>query len=228
MAFVRGSPVPLLLALMVARTPLAAQGAVSGQVAVLEKPGAAGSDLSNTVIYLEPPAGVKVKTKPMHAVVNMHAREFVPHVTILTVGSTIQFQNQDPFQHNAFSNSPAGTFDLGLSDRGTTVEQVLRRAGVFQVFCNVHARMSAFVLVLATPYYVQAGSDGRFALAAVPAGEYTLHVWNERGGEMSRALAVTAAGTSDVSVQLDARGFQRVAHKNKFGQDYTSAGGDRY
>jgi hypothetical protein len=87
--------------------------------------------------------------------------------------------------------------------------------------------MSAFVLVLGTPYFTQAGSDGRFSLAAVPAGAYMLHIWNEKGGEASRALTVSAAGASDVSVQLDARGYQRVAHKNKFGQDY-SAGGDRY
>jgi plastocyanin len=228
MAFGRGSAFSLVLALMVARTPLAAQGAVSGQVSVLEKPGETGADLSNTVIYLELPAGVKFKAKPSHAVITMHAREFVPHVTIVTVGSTVQFVNQDPFQHNAFSNTASGTFDFGLSDRGTTVEQVLRRAGIFPVFCNIHARMSAFVLVLGTPYFTQAGSDGRFSLATVPAGAYMLHVWNEKGGEFTRALAVTAAGANDVSVQLDARGFQRVAHKNKFGQDYTSAGGDRY
>jgi plastocyanin len=228
MAFVRGSAVPLVLALMLARTPLVAQGAVSGQVAVLEKPGEAAADLSNTVIYLDLPAGVKVKLKPSHAVVTMHAREFTPHVTVITVGSSVQFQNQDPFQHNAFSNSAAGTFDFGLSDRGTTVEQVLRRAGTFQVFCNIHARMSAFLLVLTTPYHTQAGSDGRFSLAAVPAGAYTLHAWNERGGEFTRALSVPAAGATDVSIQLDARGFQRAAHKNKFGQDYTSAGGERY
>jgi plastocyanin len=227
MALGRGSAFSLVLALMVARTPLGAQGAVSGQVSVLEKPGSAATDLSNSVISLEPPAGTKLKMKPSHAVITMHAREFVPHVTVLTVGGTVQFQNQDPFQHNAFSNSTAGTFDFGLSDRGTTVEQVLRRAGVFQVFCNIHARMSAFVLVLGTPYFTQAGSDGRFSLAAVPAGAYMLHVWNEKGGEASRALTVSAAGASDVSVQLDARGYQRVAHKNKFGQDY-SAGGDRY
>jgi hypothetical protein len=29
-------------------------------------------------------------------------------------------------------------------------------------------------------------------------------------------------------VQLDARGYKYVQHKNKFGKDYTSSTGDRY
>lgn len=214
--------------MMLSPLPLVAQGAVSGQVAVLEKAGTVSADLANSVIALELPVGVKPKLKVAHALVTMHGREFIPHVSVLTIGSTVQFQNQDPFQHNAFSNSAAGTFDFGLSDRGTTVDQVLRRAGVFPVFCNIHARMSAYLVVVATPYYVQAGTDGRFTIAAVPAGTYTLHVWNERGGDVSRALVVPAAGVTDANAQLDARGFQTAAHKNKFGQDYTSAGGERY
>jgi plastocyanin len=228
MAKVRGPAGTVACLLMLAQTGLIAQGAVSGQVTILEKPGEHSADLANSVIALELPATARPKLKKTTAIINMHGREFLPHVTVVTVGSTVQFQDQDPFQHNAFSNSPAGSFDFGLSDRGSTVEQVLRHAGIYPVFCNIHARMSAFVIVLATPYFTQAESDGRFTLAGVPAGAYTLHVWNERGGEVTRALNVPAPGVSDVTVELDARGFQKVAHKNKFGQDYTSAGGERY
>ena len=228
MAKVRGPAGTVACLLMLAQTALIAQGAVSGTITILEKTGQHSADLANSVISLELPAAAKTKLKKTTAIINMHGREFLPHVTVMTVGSTIQFLNQDPFQHNAFSNSPSGTFDFGLSDRGTSVDQVLRRVGIYPVFCNIHARMSAFVVVVATPYYAQAESNGRFSLAAVPAGAYTLHAWNEHGGEMTRAITVPAAGVSDVSIELDARGYERVAHKNKFGQDYTSAGGDRY
>jgi plastocyanin len=217
----------VLCALLLASATLAAQGVVSGQVSILERKGKSTPDLANTVVYLETAPGARSPTKPTHALITMHAREFLPHITIITEGSTIQFQNQDPFQHNAFSNSTGGTFDYGLSDRGTTLQQVLKTPGVYAVFCNIHEQMSAVIVVLATPWYTQAGSDGAFTIPAVPAGAYTLHIWHERGGELLRKLNVPAAGLTGENVQLDARGFRLEAHKNKHGMDY-EAQGDKY
>jgi hypothetical protein len=55
-----------------------------------------------------------------------------------------------------------------------------------------------------------------------------LHAWHDRGGEQSTDVTVEADGKSDVTVQLDARGYRLVPHKNKFGQEYTNSGRDRY
>ncbi len=219
--------VSVVCAIAFARGALPAQGAVSGQVAILEKKGKNTTDLANTVVYLELAPGKPAPSHPSHALITMHAREFVPHITIVTEGSTVQFQNQDPFQHNAFSNTAAGTFDYGLSDRGSTIQQVLKKPGVYPVYCNIHEQMSAVIVVLATPWYTQAGSDGSFTIAGVPAGAYTLHIWHERGGELLRQVTVPAAGLSGENVQLDARGFRLEAHKNKQGLDY-EAQGDKY
>jgi len=44
-----------------------------------------------------------------------------------------------------------------------------------------------------------------------------------------RQVQVTAAGASGIELQLDARGFRWVSHKNKYGEDYpTNAGYERY
>ena len=50
----------------------------------------------------------------------------------------------------------------------------------------------------------------------------------DRTSEVVKELVVPAYGMSSVRVQLDATGYKYVQHKNKFGQDYTSATGDRY
>ncbi|MGH7720690.1 MAG: carboxypeptidase-like regulatory domain-containing protein, partial [Gemmatimonadaceae bacterium] len=76
--------------------------------------------------------------------------------------------------------------------------------------------------------HTQAGSDGRFVVQGVPAGAYTLHAWHDRGGEHTREIEVPAGGVSDLSVQLDARGYRFVQHRNKFGQEYSPASRDRY
>ena len=108
-------------------------------------------------------------------------------------------------------------------------EWAFTRPGLVRVFCNVHPRMVAFVQVMATRHYTQPGRDGSFALEDVPPGAYTLRVWHPRTPDVARDLSVGPAGVSGLEVQLDARGFRWVPHKNKYGKDYpTNAGRERY
>lgn len=207
---------------------VAAQATVSGQLTLLEKPGAATTDLESAVVYLIPADPAYRKLKTSKATITMHDRDFAPPVTVMTTGSTIRFENQDPFDHNAFSSTPGGTFDFGIADRGSSVAMKLKHAGVYPVFCNIHSRMAGFVLVVPTPYFGLAGSDGRFSLSEIPAGKYTLVVWHQRGGETRKKMTVPAAGVADLAISLDARGFHKTEHKNKYGEDYKSETGDRY
>ena len=74
-----------------------------------------------------------------------------------------------------------------------------------------------------------AAAEGSFAIAGVTPGRYTVHVWHERSPEVAREVTVGANGVSDVAIELDARGFRWIPHKNKHGQDYpTNAGRERY
>jgi hypothetical protein len=86
--------------------------------------------------------------------------------------------------------------------------------------------MTAFVIAVKTPYFVQAGPDGRFSIAKVPAGTYTIHLWHDRGGEQTGELTVPVTGLAGLTYQLDARRYAYVQHKDKFGKDY--ANGDIY
>ena len=158
----------------------------------------------------------------------MNGRTFVPRVRVVTPGSRVDFPNQDPFSHNIFSTSPGAAFDLGLYPSGRSKDAIFRRAGVFPVYCNIHPRMTAFVIVVATPWTAMAGADGRWSIPNVPAGSYTLTIWHERTPVTTQPLQVAAGGNSAVDVTLDARGFRFVEHKNKFGREYDRSGRDRY
>lgn len=204
-----------------------AQGVVSGQLSMQERAGARTTDLSSAVVWLQASGNAR-PAPPSTVQIVMESRQYVPRVRVVTTGSRVDFPNQDPFRHNVFSKSGPGEFDLGLFGRGESKGARFDRPGVHPVFCNIHARMLAFVVVVATPYVTQAGLDGRFSVNGVPDGEYTLHVWHDRGGEHQRKINITASGTTDVNVQLDARSYRFVQHRNKFGQDYTAAGRDRY
>ncbi len=213
----------LLAAALIVTPPLAAQGAVSGRVAMQEKPGETTKDFDATVVYLMPKGapGRFAETKTQMA---MNGRQFAPRVRVITTGSTVEYVNQDPFSHNIFSTAPGAAFDLGTYGSGVAKSTLFKKAGAYPVYCNIHAQMTAFVVVVSTSHYTQAGADARWKIANVPAGKWELHVWHERAPEVTQDVEVPAAGLPNVDITLDARGFKQVAHKDKMGKDYTATG----
>ena len=206
---------------------LRAQGAVSGQVVILERAGEVSEDLANAVVFLEPLATGKTKAPaPVTTTIALEKRQFSPRVRVVVEGSKVEFPNQDPWNHNVFSKVNGG-FDTGVYGRGKTKDQKFEQAGVYSLYCNVHPRMTAFVITLKTPHFTQAGADGRYVLENVPAGQYRLNVWHDRTSLVTKDVTVSAAGLANVRTELDARGYKFVQHKNKFGQVYTSTG-ERY
>ncbi len=218
----------LLAALLAGATPMAAQGTVSGRVSLTERAGEETTDIGNTIIYLVRNGSASVRLPSADATIAMNGRAFVPRVRVVPVGSKVAFPNQDPFQHNIFSTSTGARFDLGLYASGRSRDVTFRRAGVVPVYCNIHPRMTSFVVAVPTPYYVQAGEDGRWSIPNVPAGDYTVHIWHERATAVERPLTVVASGNPGFDVTLDARGFRFAQHRNKFGREYDRSGRDRY
>src|SRR5258708_7207147 len=86
-------------AMLVGPQAASAQGTVGGRISIQEKPGEKTSDFANTVIYLEPKAGVaRVAEAKIQMAIN--GRNFAPRVRAVTTGSTVDYPNQDPFTHN--------------------------------------------------------------------------------------------------------------------------------
>jgi plastocyanin len=189
-------------------------------VAISERPGEQTTDFNSTVIYLTPKDSAGVRTRPVRGSIAMNGRAFVPHVRVVTPGSRVDFPNQDPFSHNIFSSSPGAVFDLGLYPAGKSKDAPFRRPGAYAVYCNIHPRMTAFVVVAPSQWYAQAGNDGRWTIDAVPAGEYTLTVWHERAPVVTAPITVTGTGLGGLTTALDARGYKFAEHKNKFGREY--------
>lgn len=212
-------------------------GRVIGRVTILEKDNRPSRDLGAAVVYLEGVTPPTASTSPIPAPVGhpvsvdvaINDKEFVPRVVVVPVGSTVRFLNHDPFDHNVFSASDVNPFDLGQYGRGEARAWTFGGPGLTRVFCNVHPRMVMFVEVMAGRYFAQPDADGSFEIADVPPGRYVLHVWHERSPQVTQEVLVTTSGASGIELQLDARGFHWVPHKNKYGKDYpTNAGRERY
>ena len=126
-----------------------------------------------------------------------------------------------------FSNSELGRFDLGLYPRKKTRAATVTKPGVYAVYCNIHSRMSSFIVAVPTRHIAQVDKSGKYELRDVPPGEYELHLWHERAPEQE--LRIKVGGTITVrDLNLDARGFVPGPHLNKFGQVYPVTRADRY
>jgi len=197
---------------------------VTGRVVLEGAPTA--SPANSTVVWLAP-AGLPADAAgaaPMHAVLQQKNKTFVPHLLVITRGSTVDFPNHDPWFHNVFSLFNGKRFDLGLYEAGTSKPVHFDREGVSYIFCNIHPEMSAVVVVLSSQYFAVPNKEGEFSIPSVPPGRYVLHVWSDNAQPAAlQALArevqigdsVHSVGTIRVRVTAVS-----APHKNKYGQDY--------
>jgi plastocyanin len=200
---------------------------VTGRITIVEKDNKPSPDLGDAVLYLEGPSATPVR--PVTVEIAITEKAYAPHVVVVPVGSTVRFPNHDPFNHNVFSVSEPNQFDLGLYGRGEAKSHTFVQPGLARVYCNVHPRMVAYVLVMGNRYYVQPGADGTFTIDDVPPGRYRLHVWHERiPTEVVHDVAVGGV-EPELQIALNARGYRWEPHRNKYGRNYpTNAGRERY
>lgn len=148
------------------------------------------SERRHVVVYVK---GVPPQTAtPMRVAIRQRNEAFVPRVVAVTVGSEVEFPNDDPIYHNVFSLSRARTFNLGRYPRGDTRRVRFDRAGVVKVFCEIHSHMSATVMVFDHPWFAVPDDEGRFELAAVPPGDREITAWHERLGDTTVRVRVEA------------------------------------
>ncbi len=206
---------------------------VDGSVTLVRKAASKGAaDHSGVVVWLKPLTGM-VTPEPRRLTMKQHHKRFDPHVLAVPVGSQVSFPNFDPFLHNVFSMFDGKRFDLGLYESGAAHTVKFDRPGMCYIFCNIHPEMSAVVIVLDTPYYAVSDGGGRFSIADVPAGRYTVNVWHERAKpenprEFPHEITLGAPRSEVMVIRLVDSGQLLAPHKNKYGKEYDPVPGTIY
>jgi hypothetical protein len=108
--------------------------------------------------------------------------EFVPHVQVLPVGSTLTLTSSDPVLHNShgFYEDGATAFNVAVPFAGVEVPEKLEKPGTIKLRCDAgHTWMSAYVVVTDQPFSAVTDADGNFTIENVPLGDYELEIWHE-------------------------------------------------
>ena len=200
-------PAPASAPRAVART-----GALRGKIAF------PGGSFKDVYVYVD-----NVKSPPAHGhtfEIAQRDKQFVPEVAVVQRGTKVVFPNYDSVFHNVFSPTARHPFDLGSYRAGDAPKSVeMTATGVIDVFCNMHSRMHASVLVVPSALYARVAPDGSFQLEGVPTGARKVVVWGPHSKPTEQTVDVGAGG-ADVSFQLEVQ--PEAAHNNKLGQPYGS------
>ena len=152
-------------------------------------------DLRAAIVYLETaPSRAFDDRRTPRSRIDQRNETFFPHVLAVTVGTLVDFPNNDSTYHNVFSLSKAKRFDLGRYAKGRSQTVRFDTPGVVRVFCDIHSHMSAWVLVFSHPFFATTDPDGRYRIDSVPAGTYSVSAWYEGSTRDTRSVTIPLQG----------------------------------
>ena len=209
----------IIVALGLATALLPAQtGAITGRVTQPDVPpssasrpsvGSIGStghdpvDRRAAVVYLDAaPLRAFEAIPSRRARMDQRREQFSPRVLAVTVGTIVDFPNNDLLFHNVLSLAPGNAFDLGRYPKGQSRSVRFDTPGIVPIVCDIHAHMSAYVLVFSHPFFSVTDVQGRYTLPYVPAGTHTVKVWSELGVAEPRRVTV-GAGVVDADFRVE-------------------------
>jgi plastocyanin len=177
-----------------------------------------GQSVGEAYVYID-----GLRSGPVHGhtvEIKQRDKQFAPRVAVVPLGTRLIFPNQDTVIHNVFSSAPGNSFDLGSVKGGETSTPVtLLKPGAVEIFCNIHSKMRADVLVVPNGHWARVSADGSFSIPGVPVGSRKVVLWSPSLKPVSQQVEVTAKGGA---VTFASEALAARPHMNKRGQAYGS------
>lgn len=168
------------------------------------------SKYKNTIVSAHPLSfslGDKMVGNP--ASIEQINATFIPNVTPVTIGSVVQFVNDDPFYHNVFSLTPGSKFNIGRRETGDVYTKQIEApkwkvtgVGPITLFCDIHSQMKATILSLDTIYYTRLNDDGSYQLDDLPEGDYEIRVFSPGFDIISKPITIKSSENIESNFNL--------------------------
>ena len=160
-----------------------------------------GNTMGNIIVWVSdglPAGNWAAPTTPV--VLDQRGCVYVPHAMGIMVGQPYRILNSDGFLHNIHTLPEINTtfnraMPATLTETTTTFGQP---EAIFQIKCDVHPWMLAYIGVFDHPFFSVTSSDGTYTISGLPPGTYEITAWQERLGTQTASITV---GNSDTTSQ---------------------------
>ena len=133
----------------------------------------------NALVFLETKNKLKVPgQKPHELRIRQMGLQFDPQHSVVEVGSTITFLNEDREVHNIYSKSQSNQFNLGAMAAGSSKTIKITRAGPIVLRCNMHKDMTGTVFAVPNGYHTRPNAQGEYSFDNVASKGYILQFWH--------------------------------------------------
>jgi len=164
--------------------------------------------LAESVVALQSPGltALARPAAPKKCTMDQINYQFVPETMAIRAGDTVLISNSDDALHNVMTADGGEPFNVNVV-KGKEFAHTFNHAGGLErpirLGCVFHGAMRAWIYVFDHPWFQLTRKDGRFRLANVPVGEYTLGVVHPAGKlRQSRQIKVKANETTSLEISL--------------------------
>ncbi len=158
----------------------------------------------SAVVMLEPLDGSAPGALEGTKYMDQLGSTFHPKVLVVGAGAVVEFINSEDVFHNVRAvDGESGETEFNVaSPPFVSYPHTFAEPGVFDLGCDIHPAMAAFIVVSSTPFAVVADEDGFFALADVPPGSYKLTVWHLEAEQRSEREVQIGGDGGEVRLDL--------------------------
>ena len=159
----------------------------------------AGNTMANIIVWVSNgvPAGKTFPAPATPVTLDQSGCQYKPHAQGIMVGQQYKILNSDGILHNVHSLpkvNPQFNKPMPPTLKETTTT-FTKPEPIFQIKCDVHPWMTAYIGVFTHPYYSVTGADGKFTISGLDAGTYEISAWHERLGTQKASVTVAATGS---------------------------------
>jgi plastocyanin len=158
-----------------------------------------GNTMGNIMVYVSKglPAGKTYPAPKTPVTLDQVGCVYKPHVMGIMVGQPYRILNSDGVLHNVHTLPKVNkSFNAAMPpERKEATTSFPREEPIFQIKCDVHPWMSAYIGVFTHPFYSVTAADGKFSIAGLDPGTYEITAWHERLGPQTASVTVGANET---------------------------------
>jgi len=143
-----------------------------------------GNTMGNVIVYVSKglPTGKTWPVPKTPVTLDQKGCQYLPHAQGIMVGQAYKILNSDGILHNVHALpkvNPQFNKPMPPTMKETTTT-FPKPEPIFQIKCDVHPWMTAYVGVFNHPFFSVTAADGKFTISGLDPGTYEITAWHER------------------------------------------------